>query len=129
MKEMIDTVLANLTEFQRQLTNLRDHVVTIGDVEAAHKTAEANLKSVQSALGNAKADLAQAKAGLSAAQLNNIRVHDEAIFARTKELEDLADRTAAARAEFDTVGVELNTARRHKQDIDDEIASTRKKFA
>jgi chromosome segregation ATPase len=127
--KVLDVVLANLSEFQKQLTDLRDAVVAIGDVDAARKTAEANLNSVQSALGNAKADLAQTKAGLSAAQLANIRVHDEAIFARTKELEDLAERTAVARAEYDEVGVELNSARRQKQEIDDEISLARKKFA
>jgi chromosome segregation ATPase len=122
MQDKIDSLIADLSAF-------KDHLTELGDIKAAHNTSEADLKSVQDALASAKKELESSKAGLTTAQIANQKAHDEAIFAKHKELEDITARTTTAKATLDDLNAKINSATtRHKQ-IEDSLGSLKAKFA
>lgn len=121
MQQQIDDLINHLNEF-------KDFAVSLDDIEKQHEIAKAELEKTNLAVNDAKTDLSKLQSGLTVAQLASVKEHDQAIFDRRKELEDLAVRIDQAKSHFNELTVAANSAAERHHQIEASIESLRKRL-
>lgn len=114
-----------IDDLTNRLAELKDHLRAAADADARREQAEASLQAVSAQLDQARDELAQTNAGLTSAQLRSTREHDEAIFAKRKELESLAVKTSTASHHLAELNAHVTSATARHDQIQASIQSLR----
>lgn len=122
LQTQIDDVVAKLTAVSKEL-------ISIEELEAKAKTAEANLKSTNEFLETTKKELSKASTGLSAAQAKNLQQFDEDIYRRSQELSHLNVQIAETQERLRVIKTEEASARLIHDQILASIESLRKRIS
>lgn len=121
MKAHIDSLISSLTES-------RDALADIEDLNARKAAAQAELDATTKTLARTKAELESQQAGLNEAQIQNRKNYDRQIFEKNKQLEDVTRRLGIVTTQLETKAAELNSAEERHRQIEDSINALRSRL-
>lgn len=117
-----EELISNMNDLAAKLSEL-------DEVEAKLEIAKQNLAATQDLLATVKGELADANTGLAETQKRNVVAHDDAIYAKSRELADITARIEKAKRTLESLTSAIASATERHNQIEASLDSLRKKFA